>query len=545
MSRVGTRRGGGRIASDAAGMPDDEPFKAYTPEQLTQIFLAGGGRADALRAAELEWKARSAAAATCADTPDWDNHAGKGCGEYANAYCVNGAFRPGSEWTGGEGFNFPETNCCACGKTLPGEYNAIHSTTGEYNADLGEGAARPELHSAAEERIATCSSRRRAAPEPQLLIYTRLPRVGNALMCALLSVCSSRQSRTSCVNSKVAASAALDALVPTDVPPSLAAVSLDGACPGDAPNSYLQYGNDHLAYDNRSMCAGIDGLTAACSTFDGDTVRSCANLRSFRLPGTVMLQTERYDAPESPPCMWLQAPVAMMAILRDPGERAQSAFHFGLQACVCNFRYPWCKQYTSFRFSNRRPALCDGRKTKPSFYEAVTVLRNQVAGKAWPIQTIKPAEILGRYAAGVVQDVYVPFFGSYAAAQPESGGPRVRPSNAGLPPPAFARSASLAKLTLQHCFAWVGIVEDFPLSLALLKAELPSFFRNLDTKHEVLQWAPKSGTAENRTHPFLRTQLLTGDYAVYDAERARLMRRAETAGLSIFATSAKQPRRAR
>jgi hypothetical protein len=521
-------------------MPDAEPFKAYTAEQLTQIFLAGGDRADALRAAELEWKARSAAAATCADTPDWDNHAGKGCADYSKEYCVSGAFRPGSEWTAGEGFNFPETNCCACGKSLPGEYNAIHSTTGEFNADLGEGAARPELHSAAEGRIATCSARRRAAPEPQLLIYTRLPRVGNALMCALLSACSSRQSRTACVLSKVAASAALDAQDATDVPPALAALSLDGACPGGAPNAYLQYGNDHLAYDNRSMCAGIDGLTAACSTLGGDAVQTCANLKSFRLPGTIMLQTERYDAPEAPPCSWLQAPVAMLAILRDPGERAQSAFHFGLQACVCNFRYPWCKQYTSFRFSNRRPALCDGRKTKPSFYEAVTVLRNHPVGKLWSIQAIKPAEILGRYTAAVVQDVYVPFFGSHAAPPLPSPGRRARESSAPVapPPPALATSASLAKLTLQHCFAWVGIVEDFPLSLALLKAELPSFFRNLDTKHEALQWAPKSGTAENRTHPFLRTQLLVGDYAVYDAERARLMRRAETAGLSIFATNA-------
>jgi len=511
-------------------MSEDEPFKAYSPDQLAQIFLAGGARADALRAAELDWKASGTAAVQCADTASWDNTSGKGCEQYAE-YCANGSFRPGSEWTGGEAFNFPEANCCSCGKPLSGESDSIHSSRGEFNnADLGD-AVRPQLHAAAEERIATCSARRRRAPEPLLLLYSRLPRVGNAFMCALLSACSSRQSRTSCVNSAVAASAALDALGPSDVPPALSAVSLDGACPGGSPVPFLQYGSDHLAYDNRSMCAGFDGLTAACSTFGGDAARSCANLQSLRLPATLMLQTERYAAPESPPCGWLQAPVALLAILRDPGERAQSAFHYGLQACVCNFRYQWCKQYTSFRYSNRRPALCDGRKTRPSFYDAVSVLRANPEAKPYPLATVKPADILGRYAAGVVRDVYVPFFGAYRSAAAPSRGPKPDAAR-----PAWEHSASLAQLTLAHCYSWVGLVEDMPLSLALLKAELPSFFRNLDIKHEAFQWAPKSGSTENRTHPYLRTHLLAADYAVYDAERTRLMRRAEAAGLSVFAT---------
>ena len=71
------------------------------------------------------------------------------------------------------------------------------------------------------------------------------------------------------------------------------------------------------------------------------------------------------------------------------------------------------------------------------------------------------------------------------------------------------------------------------LSLALLKVELPSYFRNLDPHHEALRWAPKSGATENRTHPYLRSHLLAGDYSVYDAERARLRHRAKKAGLSI------------
>ena len=88
---------------------------------------------------------------------------------------------------------------------------------------------------------------------------------------------------------------------------------------------------------------------------------------------------------------------------------------------------------------------------------------------------------------------------------------------------------------LKAAFAWnEGFKEYFavkatpnPYLLALLKAELPSFFRSLDIKHEAFQWAPKSGSTENRTHPYLRTHLLAADYAVYDAERTRLLRRAE------------------
>mmetsp|Transcript_19774 Transcript_19774/g.60000 ORF Transcript_19774/g.60000 Transcript_19774/m.60000 type:complete len:493 (+) Transcript_19774:103-1581(+) len=474
----------------------------------------------------------------CADSAGWDNHSGKGCAAYEAEYCANGRFRAGSEWSGGEGFNFPERNCCACGKQLPEGGGRSAPAADAPAAQTLVSVARPEVRAVAEERVSTCAARRQQL-EPKLLLYSRLPRVGNALMCALLSACSSRQSRTACVNSKVAASAALDATSQADVPPSLSVVSLDGACPGGAPTAYLQYGSDHLAYDNRSMCAGIDGITPACSTFGGNEAQSCANLRALRLPGIVMLQTERYSAPESPPCGWPQAPVAMIALLRDPGERVQSAFHFGLQACVCNFRYQWCKQYTSYRFSNRRPALCDGHKTKPSFYEAVTLLRNQPAGKTWPLQTIKPAEIVGRFAASVVREVYVPYFGSYPAAPapPDSARPSHGKTGGATPPTLYESSVELAKLTLSNCFAWVGIAEDLPLSLALLKAELPGFFRNLDTKHDALQWSPKSGGTENRTHPYLRTHLLVGDYAVYDAERARLMRRAEIAGLSIFATN--------
>ncbi|CAF1569520.1 unnamed protein product [Didymodactylos carnosus] len=57
----------------------------------------------------------------CIDTPDWSNRQSGGghtCFEYEFIYkwCVNGTLALNSEWTGGAFFNYPELNCCACGK---------------------------------------------------------------------------------------------------------------------------------------------------------------------------------------------------------------------------------------------------------------------------------------------------------------------------------------------------------------------------------------------------------------------------------------------
>jgi len=68
--------------------------------------------------------------AQCVDTPGWVNGwngDGWDCDFYANGHaewgfegwCANGAARAGSEWSLGEEWNFPERNCCACGKPAP------------------------------------------------------------------------------------------------------------------------------------------------------------------------------------------------------------------------------------------------------------------------------------------------------------------------------------------------------------------------------------------------------------------------------------------
>jgi hypothetical protein len=77
-----------------------------------------------------------------------------------------------------------------------------------------------------------------------------------------------------------------------------------------------------------------------------------------------------------------------------------------------------------------------------------------------------------------------------------------------------------------------------PISLMLLKHEMPGFFGSLDVSQ--FQWTPASGpsaaggdpgAANQSQHPYLRTHLLTRDYEIYDAEKKRLYQRARRAGV--------------
>jgi hypothetical protein len=56
----------------------------------------------------------------CVDTENWNNIVGFTCFEYEviQLWCANGKFTPSNNWTGGPQFNYPERNCCACGKGL-------------------------------------------------------------------------------------------------------------------------------------------------------------------------------------------------------------------------------------------------------------------------------------------------------------------------------------------------------------------------------------------------------------------------------------------
>jgi hypothetical protein len=64
-----------------------------------------------------------AAPASCTDTTGWDNGWGFGCvgpSSYTSeGWCARGAALPGQEWTLGPTYNYPEKNCCVCGKGGP------------------------------------------------------------------------------------------------------------------------------------------------------------------------------------------------------------------------------------------------------------------------------------------------------------------------------------------------------------------------------------------------------------------------------------------
>merc|ERR1740115_59449 len=65
-----------------------------------------------------KWVADPAAAAKCVNTPGWTNGDAykHPCANYAKVWCDAGKARAGSEWTLGAKWNFPEKNCCVCGK---------------------------------------------------------------------------------------------------------------------------------------------------------------------------------------------------------------------------------------------------------------------------------------------------------------------------------------------------------------------------------------------------------------------------------------------
>ena len=112
----------------------------------------------------------------CADTPAWDNHSGKKCIDYVTErWCGGGRPSPGFEWTFGPQFNHPDQNCCACGKpTNVGEDSELQG-------------AHTSLQSLTQARASQCQRMAPASAGNGIALYVpRLPRSGNAFMCALL-----------------------------------------------------------------------------------------------------------------------------------------------------------------------------------------------------------------------------------------------------------------------------------------------------------------------------------------------------------------------
>ena len=50
----------------------------------------------------------------CTDTPSWDDGLGDTCEHYRITFCQDNKVH---EDLAGASFNFPEKNCCGCGKT--------------------------------------------------------------------------------------------------------------------------------------------------------------------------------------------------------------------------------------------------------------------------------------------------------------------------------------------------------------------------------------------------------------------------------------------
>ena len=241
--------------------------------------------------------------------------------------------------------NHPERHRCACGK--PGA-----AEEAETAADRREIAGRAELRQAAERRADARRARAADGAVVRAGVYWRLPRVGNALMCAVLGACSHAQVET-------CAAAPGGHVV--------------DACAAGAPWQYTDYASAKLPAASRScfqrlddlplggdQAAGWANLEATCSTMGGDVAATCSYLRGLAQPATAMVRLERFVEPTAAPCSaraqfwrnsgailaqfsvtshplfsacsWAAPPVRMIAMLRDPGERAQSAYEYGPDA---------------------------------------------------------------------------------------------------------------------------------------------------------------------------------------------------------------------
>jgi hypothetical protein len=71
--------------------------------------------------------------------------------------------------------------------------------------------------------------------------------------------------------------------------------------------------------------------------------------------------------------------------------------------------------FTSFRFKNRQMKLCDEHTPRHGFAAAIGAVRAQ-GNMPWPLTSSETQHVLGRFTAGIVKEVYTPWFGAYQAA---------------------------------------------------------------------------------------------------------------------------------
>ena len=90
--------------------------------KLLLLAAVGGARAFSSVPKDKEVPTRmtySSNIPSCTDTPGWDNGQGFGCEgplSYTSfGWCAGGTMAAG----GGQFYNYPEMNCCACGKPPP------------------------------------------------------------------------------------------------------------------------------------------------------------------------------------------------------------------------------------------------------------------------------------------------------------------------------------------------------------------------------------------------------------------------------------------
>eukprot|EP00965_Chrysotila_dentata_P132517 4382182-Pleurochrysis_carterae.AAC.3 len=104
-------------------------------------------------------------AATCTDTASWNDGRGRGCSVFAMSYCRAGGFRIGADWASGAAYNFPERNCCECGKAGWSTGGTVEVSGGGQAAGL-EGAAPVSANTPGEGLLAIKSGALPDAPPP-------------------------------------------------------------------------------------------------------------------------------------------------------------------------------------------------------------------------------------------------------------------------------------------------------------------------------------------------------------------------------------------